>query len=90
MAGALREIHEELGLRLHKLVPVTQLQVSDAYQLIVFAARMPPQIVRPSDEIADFRWVMPDAMDHLQTTPGLAEVFAAVKNKSLTLEQLAC
>lgn len=73
---AAREIGEELGLRVRLLRPVMQLSVGDAraYLLQVFATETFEGEIAPSDEIAAWRWVRPEAARSLATTPRLEEV----------------
>jgi len=75
---AAREIGEELGLRVARLRPVTQLSVGEArkYRLQVYVTATFEGDVTPSEEIADWRWVPPDAPGELATTPGLGPVLA--------------
>jgi len=75
---AAREIGEELGLRVGRLRPVTQLSVGEArrFLLQVFATETFAGEVTPSDEIADWRWVPAHAPAGLATTPGLGDVLA--------------
>lgn len=75
-ATAIREIGEELGLRVAGLMPVTTLGVADRFLLQVFATRAFAGVIVPSPEIADHRWVAPHELGDLATTPGLAAVLA--------------
>lgn len=51
-----------------------------AWGIAVFAADAMGHAldIRPSDEVADWRWVAADAIVSLDTTPNLADVLAAV------------
>jgi len=73
---ARRELGEELGLMMEDLHPVTTMKLgaSDRFRLAVFATtRFGGEIV-PSNEIAAIRWVQPDRIAELSTTPDLAQV----------------
>ena len=72
-----REIQEELGLAAFALRPVTQL-THRQYRLQVFATEaFEGEIVPDPAEVHAWRWVRPDQVYGLKTTPGLAEVLQA-------------
>jgi 8-oxo-dGTP diphosphatase len=75
---ARREILEETGLAITGLQPVTRMALGGPQNFIlqVFATRAFAGTVAPNDEIADYRWVDPNDVASLPTTPGLAEVIA--------------
>ena len=77
---AAREVGEELGLLVGRLQPVMQLPVGEAptYLLQVYATATFDGRITPSDEIAAWRWVRPEATGGLATTPRLGEVLARV------------
>lgn len=77
-ATAIREVREELGLAVGRLVPVLMMPVAGRFRLQVFAAENFSGEVTPSPEAADWRWVAPDELAGLATTPGLAEVLARI------------
>jgi len=81
MDCARREIDEELGLALDVLVPVSiiNMQPSSQFVLAVFAARIARGCPVPSNEIQDWRWVLPGEVCALRTTPALEEtIFKAI------------
>ncbi|MHB1110201.1 MAG: NUDIX hydrolase [Devosia sp.] len=73
---AAREIKEELGLRVHRLQPVTQLSLGEAgnFLLQVFATEAFEGEIVPSEEIAAYHWVRPEMTGRLVMTPQLGEV----------------
>lgn len=73
-AAARREIAEELGLVLSELTPLTRLAATTGWRLQVFAANWPGGDVRPSREVADWRWAAAGSLAGLETTPGLTGV----------------
>lgn len=75
---ARREIAEEIGLVVSALRPVVRLDLGGPQQFLlqVFATRSFAGEIVPNDEIADHRWLDPDQIGMLSTTPGLAEVIA--------------
>lgn len=75
-ATALRELAEELALRIERLRPVLQMGVAGRFRLQVFATRGFAGEVAPSAEIAGWRWVRPEAIGELPTTPDLDRVLA--------------
>ena len=74
---AIRELREELGLEVSVLRPVMQLGVVGRFRLQVFHAARFVGTIRPSAEVADYRWTAPAGLAALSTTPQLAEVVAA-------------
>ena len=74
---ALREVTEELGLKLYglrKLIVLTH----GRYRLQTFATQTWDGDIRPNpDEIRDWRWIAPHQLRGLATTPGLADVIEA-------------
>jgi 8-oxo-dGTP diphosphatase len=80
-ACAIREVEEELGIKLSGLVPVTQSPGGGPYYLEVFAASIEDCTPIPSPEIADWQWVEPEAIAHLRTTPGLEEILILARQK---------
>ena len=74
---ALREAKEELGLDLfglRKLIVLTH----GPYRLQTFATQTWDGQIRPDpDEIREWRWVRPAALETLSTTPGLRDVVEA-------------
>jgi 8-oxo-dGTP pyrophosphatase MutT (NUDIX family) len=75
-ATAIRELAEELGLDVARLQPVLRLGVAGRFRLQVFATRSFAGEVTPSREIAGWRWVRPEAIRDLPTTPDLDRVLA--------------
>ena len=73
---ALREVREELGLVLSDLRPVLTLPVGARRELklAVFATKNFSGEIVASDEVASWRWVLPQAIGALITTPDLAMV----------------
>lgn len=80
-AIAVREVDEELGLRLPSLTPVL-VQHLPGFELHVFATRLAamPQVT-PSDEIADMRWAGANALAGIPVTPGLDTVLVQALEK---------
>jgi 8-oxo-dGTP diphosphatase len=75
---AVREIKEELGLAVFALRPVTVLR-HKGFQLQVFATQAFEGEITPDPaEVRAWRFVRPEQLFGLQTTPGLAEVVQAV------------
>lgn len=70
---AIREIEEELGLRLTGVLPVTT-QTSEHFSIHVFTSRMPAQTPHPSDEITNWNWISLNDLGALKTTPGLTQI----------------
>ena len=69
--GALRELHEEAGIRLsaHDILPFDVIEM-DTTTVYVFAAHAPRSSVRLLDgEHSDFRWVSPDEIHSYSTIP---------------------
>jgi len=75
-ATATREIKEELGLEVLGLKPVMTMRLSAGFLLQVFATQSFAGAVRPSAEVAGWRWVRPAEIGGLATTPDLADVLA--------------
>ena len=77
-ACARREIFEEIGLAVSALHPVTRMQLggSQNFVLQVFATRAFSGTIVTNDEIADHRWLDPQQIGTLPTTPGLTDVIA--------------
>jgi 8-oxo-dGTP diphosphatase len=74
-ACAIRELHEELGLRVEALQPLARLVMGDGrFRLQVFATTAFSGDIAPNDEIAGFRWISPGEEASLTTTPHLPEV----------------
>jgi 8-oxo-dGTP diphosphatase len=75
---ARREILEEIGLSVSELLPVMQMALGGPQQFVlqVFATRRFAGAIVANDEIADHRWLEPDLIGALPTTPDLAEVIA--------------
>lgn len=71
---AIREIREELALDVVGLKAVTAMRLSTGFLLQVFATQRFSGALRPSPEIADWRWLQPDQIGGLATTPGLDDV----------------
>ena len=77
--AAQREVLEETGLRCFRLMPIRQMQLGDGgrFLLQVFATEGFEGEIKTSDEISGYRWVSPDQIYGMNTTPGLGEVLAA-------------
>jgi len=73
---AIREIREELAFDVVDLKPVLAMRLSTGFLLQVFATQSFSGELRPSPEIADWRWLRPSAIGNLATTPGLDDVLA--------------
>lgn len=73
---AIREVSEEVGLivRNPKLVMVQSLGRDEQYRLAVFVTRDFSGQIRPSDEVADHKWMDPAALPALRTTSRLDDV----------------
>lgn len=77
-ACAVREVREEVGLRVFALRPVSRLTLGDGrFRLQVFATEAFEGDIAPSDEILAYRWERPDALHGLAVTPHLPETLAA-------------
>jgi ADP-ribose pyrophosphatase YjhB (NUDIX family) len=78
-----REIDEETGLAIDIVGVSGWREVLPAnpgaghYVIISFAARWRAGAPRLNDELDDFLWRAPDALDGLALTPGLSEIIAA-------------
>jgi ADP-ribose pyrophosphatase YjhB (NUDIX family) len=75
---AIREVSEELGLVIRNPRPVLvqNLGRDGLYRLAVFATRDFSGLLRPSDEIAGYKWTDPAALPALRTTSRLDDVVA--------------
>lgn len=75
-ACAARELHEELGLRVHALRPLARLLLGGAgqFRLQVFGTEAFEGEITPNDEITAWRWVRAGGEAALRTTPHLSEV----------------
>ncbi|UJW85317.1 NUDIX hydrolase [Devosia sp. SL43] len=75
---AIREVQEELGLAVRNPQPVLvqALGRDGTFRLAVFATRDFSGQIRPSDEIADHKWVDPVALISFRTTSRLDDVLA--------------
>lgn len=75
---AVREITEELGLVIRNPRPVLvqALGRDGLFRLAVFATRDFSGQIRPSNEIADHKWMAPAALPALRTTSRLDDVLA--------------
>ena len=80
-----REVDEETALRIEiiglagwrEVVPGT---IAEGHYLIMsFAARWISGEVVLNDELDDFKWLAPDAPDHLKLTAGLQQVMASAR-----------
>ena len=77
-AGAIREVREELGLRVFALRPVSRLTLGQGgFRLQVFATEAFEGEIAPSAEIAAQRWITPEALHGLPVTPHLPQVLEA-------------
>jgi 8-oxo-dGTP diphosphatase len=74
---AVREVREELGLRVEALLPVSTMRAG-AFRLQVFTTSRFSGLILPSTEITRFEWVDRHAVDALLTTPGLVSVLQQV------------
>lgn len=75
---ARREIREEVGLELQGLVPVIH-QTTENFTIAVFASRIETGVPLPSEEIADWYWADPDAVEHPKMTPDLSHIVGLAK-----------
>lgn len=72
---AVRELHEELGVRVADLRPVARLVLGEGrFRLQVFGTEAFEGDVAPNDEIAAWQWVRRGEEAGLSTTPHLSEV----------------
>ncbi|HEY8595562.1 MAG TPA: NUDIX domain-containing protein [Devosiaceae bacterium] len=74
---AIREIGEEMGLRVADIRPVSQITAGnphEPFRLQVFATRKFAGEPHPSDEVADWGWYVPEDAGNFATTPGLGHV----------------
>ena len=81
-----REVREETGLEIepHGLAGYRQLIARDGsgrierhFVILPFAARWLAGEIALNDELAEGRWLEPDALSGLKTTEGLADIVAA-------------
>lgn len=75
---AIREISEEVGLLIRNPRPVLvqTLGKDGTFRLQVFVTRDFSGQLRPSDEVADHKWMDPAALPALRTTSRLDDVLA--------------
>jgi 8-oxo-dGTP diphosphatase len=74
---AVREVKEELGVSVFGLKPIRKLRHGD-YGLQVFGTQIFEGDMMPDPvEVRAWRWVRPNDLSGLRTTPGLDEVIAA-------------
>jgi 8-oxo-dGTP diphosphatase len=75
---AIREIAEELGLVIRNPRPVMEqlLGRAEDFRLAVFATHDFSGQLRPSDEVADHKWMDPAAIIGMRTTSRLDDVLA--------------
>lgn len=75
---AIREVQEELALTIRNPRPVLEqaLGRDGTYRLAVFVTRDFSGLLRPSDEVADHKWVDPTALIAFRTTSRLDDVLA--------------
>jgi len=73
---AIRELQEELGVTIRnpQLAMVQALGRDGTYRLAVFATTDFSGVIRPSDEISDYKWADPGMLPALRTTSRLDEV----------------
>lgn len=84
--AVMREVREETGLEIepHGLAGYRQLIARDAsgrierhFVILPFAARWLAGEIALNDELAEGRWLEPDALSGLKTTEGLADIVTA-------------
>ncbi len=84
--AVMREVREETSLEIepHGLAGYRQLIARDAsgrierhFVILPFAARWLAGEIALNDELAEGRWLEPDALSGLKTTEGLADIVAA-------------
>ncbi len=84
--AVMREVREETGLEIepHGLAGYRQLIARDAsgrierhFVILPFAARWLAGEIALNDELAEGRWLDPDALSGLKTTEGLADIVTA-------------
>lgn len=75
---AIREVSEEVGLAIRNPRPVLvqTLGKDGTFRLQVFVTRDFSGQIRPSDEVADHKWMDPAALPALRTTSRLDDVLA--------------
>jgi ADP-ribose pyrophosphatase YjhB (NUDIX family) len=75
---AIREVQEELGLAVRNVRPVMEQNLGREgnFRLAVFVTRDFSGVLRPSDEVADHKWVDPSALVAFRTTTRLDDVLA--------------
>lgn len=79
---ARREVMEELGLAIGDLIPVTIFEPAPDYVLAVFATALSDSPTRiANEEISDWRWVELEELATMRTTPRLAEIVGAARQK---------
>lgn len=107
--AVMREVREETGLEIepHGLAGYRQLIARDAsgrierhFVILPFAARWLAGEIALNDELAEGRWLDPDALSGLKTTEGLADIVTAAGGSdcrvtlagtaSTTLSGVAC
>ncbi len=80
-----REVMEETGLSIAVIGLAGWREVLPAqgggghYVILPFAARWQAGEIRLNEELDDFRWQDPDALDSLELTDGLPEIIAAAR-----------
>jgi ADP-ribose pyrophosphatase YjhB (NUDIX family) len=85
-----REVGEETGLKIEiaglagwrEVLPESA--GSGHYLIMSFAARWTEKEPVLNEELDDFKWLSPDALDDLRLTGGLAEVIRAARRVILT------
>jgi 8-oxo-dGTP diphosphatase len=84
--AVMREVREETGLEIepHGLAGYRQVIARDGagrierhFVILPFAARWLAGEITLNEELADGRWLEPDALSGLKTTEGLADIVAA-------------
>ncbi len=85
-----REVDEETGLKIDIVGLAGWREVlpesagSGHYLIMSFAARWTEKEPVLNEELDDFKWLSPDALDDLRLTGGLAEVIQAARHVILT------
>jgi 8-oxo-dGTP diphosphatase len=85
-----REVDEETGLKIEIVGLAGWREVlpesagSGHYLIMSFAARWMEREPVLNEELDDFKWLSPDALDDLRLTGGLAEVVQAARRVILT------
>ncbi|HEY9012262.1 MAG TPA: NUDIX domain-containing protein [Devosia sp.] len=77
--AAQREVMEETGLYCFRLMPIRKMYLGEGGQFLlqVFATEGFEGEVRISEEITAYRWLRPDQLYGLRTTPDLGSVLEA-------------